>query len=50
LRTIPLRFTSLAVADPYLEWGGGKSYHRVAELLELRRLMDELQAAEVADV
>jgi len=50
LRTIPLRFTSQAAPDPYLEWGGGRSYHRVAELLELRRLMDELQAAEVADV
>jgi hypothetical protein len=50
LRTIPLRFTSLTAPDPYVEWGRGTSYHRVAELLELRRLMDELQAGEVADV
>src|ERR1035438_8791027 len=49
VRTIPLRFTSLAAPDPYLAWGGGTSYHRVAELLELRRLMDELRAAEVAN-
>jgi hypothetical protein len=49
MRTIPLRFTSLAAPDPYFEWGGGTSYHRVAELLELRRLMDELQAAEAAN-
>ncbi|MGC9949085.1 MAG: DUF5372 family protein [Bryobacteraceae bacterium] len=31
LRTIPLRFTSLATPDPYMQWGDGKSCHRVAE-------------------
>ena len=50
LRTIPLRFTSLAPPDPYLEWGEGKSCHRVAELLELRRLMDGLRVQEAANV
>jgi len=50
LRTIPLRFTSLAAPDPYRQWGGGKSWHRVAELVELRRLIDRLRDPEVADV
>jgi hypothetical protein len=50
LRTIPLRFTSLAASDPYLQWGGGKSWHRVAELVELSRLMDGLRDAEVGNV
>ncbi|HXJ41345.1 MAG TPA: DUF5372 family protein [Bryobacteraceae bacterium] len=50
MRTIPLRFTSLAAPDPYLLWGGGKSWHRVAELVELRRLMDGLREPEVSDV
>ena len=50
LRTIPLRFTSLATPDPYWEWGGGKSCHRVAELIELRRLLDRLRDPEVVDV
>jgi len=50
LRTIPLRFTSLAAPDPYVQWGGGRSCHRVAELIELRRLMDRLQDPEVANV
>jgi hypothetical protein len=50
LRTIPLRFTSLAAPDPYRQWGGGRSWHRVAELIELRRLMDALRDPEVGNV
>jgi hypothetical protein len=50
LRTIPLRFTSLAAPDPFVQWGGGRSCHRVAELIELRRLMDGLRDPEVANV
>src|SRR6266702_3161789 len=50
LRTIPIRFTSMAAPDAYLQWGGGKSWHRVAELIELRRLLDRLRDPEVVDV
>jgi hypothetical protein len=50
LRTIPLRFTSLAAPDPYVQWGGGKSCHRVAELIELRCLMDGLRDTGVTNV
>ncbi len=50
LRTIPLRFTSLAAPDPYRQWGGGRSWHRVEELLELRRLIDGQRDLEVGNV
>ncbi|MCC6585891.1 MAG: hypothetical protein IT168_04155, partial [Bryobacterales bacterium] len=49
LRTIPLRFTSLSPADPYLQWGWGQSWHRVVDLLELRKLVDGLQRSEEED-
>ena len=42
LRTIPLRFTSLAAPDPYVQIGGGGSWQRVRDLVELRQLMDGL--------
>jgi hypothetical protein len=50
LRAIPLRFTNLAAPDPYMQWGGGKSCHRVADLIELRRLMDSLRRVEAGNV
>jgi hypothetical protein len=49
-RTIPLRFTSLAAPDAGVQWGGGKSWHRVRELLELRRLIDDLDGEAAANV
>jgi hypothetical protein len=50
MRTIPLRFTSLAPPDPYLQWGGGRSWHRAAELLQLRRLIDALRDGGASNV
>jgi hypothetical protein len=50
LRTIPLGFTSLAAPDPYLQWASGKSWHRVSELVELRRLIDDWRAQGATDV
>jgi len=40
----------LAAPDPYMQWGDGRSWHRVAELIEVRRLMDGLRDAQAADV
>jgi len=50
IRTIPLRFTSLAPPDPYRQWGGGRSWHRAAELRELRRLIDALRDSGASNV
>jgi hypothetical protein len=41
-QTIPLRFTSLAAPDPYVHIGGGRSWHRVEDLLRLRQLLGSI--------
>ena len=43
LRSIAASFTSLATPDALLVLGAGRSRFRVADLLALGRLMEELQ-------
>src|SRR5260370_32368910 len=43
LRTIPLRFTSWAAMEPYVEVGGGRSWYRASDLVELVRLIEGLR-------
>ena len=43
LRTIPLRFTSWAAMEPYVEVGGGRSRYRASDLVELVRLIEGLR-------
>jgi len=43
LRTIPLRFTSWAAMEPYVEVGGGRSWYRASDLVELVRLIGSLR-------
>lgn len=43
LRTIPITWTSLISADPVVVFGGGQSPFKLADLLELARLVEELQ-------
>ena len=40
---IPLNWTSLATGDPFLIFAAGKSWFRFADLLELARLIREMQ-------
>jgi hypothetical protein len=50
LQTIPLQFTSLAAPDPYLEVGGGASWHRVKDLLQLRQLIEASRQKESSEL
>ena len=50
LRTIPLRFTSWAAIEPYVEVGGGRSWYRANDLVELVRLIEGLRQEAGADV
>jgi hypothetical protein len=50
LRTIPLRFTSWAGMEPYVEVGGGRSWYRANDLMELVRLIAGLRQEAGADV
>jgi hypothetical protein len=44
---IPLNWTDLAPEDPQLAMAGGKSWFRVADLLELARLVEHLKRLSV---
>ena len=43
LRTMPIRWTSLIAIDPAVEFGRGQSPFKLADLLELARLIDGLK-------
>ena len=47
-RSMPITWTSLIAADSVVEFGGGRSAFRLADLLELARLMGELRAQQEA--
>jgi len=38
-RSIPVGWTDLSPADPYMNVGGGRSLFRIEDLLELERLL-----------
>ena len=43
LRSLPLKWTSLAPVDPFVSLSAGRAAFRVSDLLELSRLLASLQ-------
>lgn len=43
-RSMPITWTSLIAVDPVVEFGGGRSAFKLADLLELVRLIEAVRA------